>query len=141
MTDDKPTRRELLRPLHLLGIALGCGVFAAVVTLVSTGAFTTRVIDAVARGAYDGLTPWGLALVIGGSAFIITLLILAMLILAVDPAQVTKTVDRPVLLDPPAEGAPAEDAAAEETPETGADESAGAAQREAATDEDPPADR
>ena len=99
MSDDKPTRRDILRPLHLLGIALGCGVFAMVVTLVSTGAFTLRVNQAIANGSYEGLTPLALSLVVGGSAFIATLLILAMLILAVDPADVTKTIDRPVLYD------------------------------------------
>ncbi|KJQ52855.1 hypothetical protein [Microbacterium sp. SA39] len=100
MSDEKPTRRDILRPLHLLGIALGCGVFAMVVTLVTTGAFTLRVNTAIAEGTYDGLTPLALALVVGGGAFIATLLILAMLILAVDPAEVTKTIDRPVLYDP-----------------------------------------
>ncbi|MBP3976777.1 hypothetical protein [Microbacterium sp. BLY] len=99
MSDDKPTRRDILRPLHLLGIALGCGVFALVVTLVSTGAFTLRVNTAIANGTYEGLTPFALSLVVGGGAFIATLLILAMLMLAVDPADVTKTVDRPVLYD------------------------------------------
>lgn len=100
MSDEKPTRRDILRPLHLLGIALGCGIFAMVVTLVSTGAFTARVNTAIAEGSYDGLTPVALGLVVGGGAFIVTLLILAMLILAVDPADVTKTIDRPVLYDP-----------------------------------------
>lgn len=104
MTDDKPTRREILRPLHLLGIALACGVFAAVVTLVSTGAFTARVNTAIANGTYQGLTPIALGLVVGGGAFIVTLLFLAMLILAVDPADVTKNVDRPVLYDPEESG-------------------------------------
>jgi amino acid transporter len=104
MSDEKPTRRDILRPLHLLGIALACGVFAMVVTLVSTGAFTSRVNTAIANGTYDGLTPVMLGLVVGGAAFIATLLILAMLILAVDPADVTKTVDRPVLYDPEPEG-------------------------------------
>ncbi|OIJ32488.1 MULTISPECIES: hypothetical protein [unclassified Microbacterium] len=99
MSDDKPTRRDILRPLHLLGIALGCGVFAMVVTLVSTGAFTLRVNTAIANGTYEGLTPVALSLVVGGGAFIATLLILAMLMLAVDPADVTKPVDRPVLYD------------------------------------------
>ncbi|WP_136055851.1 hypothetical protein [Microbacterium sp. K24] len=99
MSDEKPTRRDILRPLHLLGIALACGVFAMVVTLVSTGAFTARVNAAIANGNYDGLTPVALGLVVGGGAFIVTLLILAMLILAVDPADVTKTIDRPVLYD------------------------------------------
>ncbi|WP_164234575.1 hypothetical protein [Microbacterium hydrocarbonoxydans] len=103
MSDEKPTRRDILRPLHLLGIALGCGVFAMVVTLVSTGAFTARVNTAIANGTYEGLTPVALGLVVGGGAFIVTLLILAMLILAVDPADVTKTVDRPVLYDPESE--------------------------------------
>ncbi|UUE20502.1 hypothetical protein [Microbacterium sp. J1-1] len=101
MSDEKPTRRDILRPLHLLLIALGCGVFAMVVTLVSTGAFTARVNTAIANGSYDGLTPVALGLVVGGGAFIVTLLILAMLILAVDPADVTKTIDRPVLYDGP----------------------------------------
>lgn len=101
MSDEKkPTRRDILRPLHLLGIALACGIFAAVVTLVSTGAFTSRVNTAIANGSYDGLTPIALGLVVGGGAFIVTLLFLAMLILVVDPADVTKTVDRPVLFDP-----------------------------------------
>jgi len=100
MSDEKPTRRDILRPLHLLGIALVCGVFAAVVTLVATGAFTSRVNTAIANGTYDGLTPIALGLVVGGGAFIVTLLFLAMLILVVDPADVTKTVDRPVLYDP-----------------------------------------
>lgn len=100
MSDQKPTRRDILRPLHLIGIALACGVFAMIVTLVSTGAFTARVNTAIANGAYDGLTPVALGLVVGGGAFIATLLILAMLILAIDPAEVTKTVDRPVLYDP-----------------------------------------
>ncbi|MEV4776455.1 hypothetical protein LTA6_001379 [Microbacterium sp. LTA6] len=99
MSDEKPTRRDILRPLHLLGIALVCGVFAMVVTLVSTGAFTARVNAAIAAGTYEGLTPIALGLVVGGGAFIATLLILAMLILAVDPADVTKRVDRPVLFD------------------------------------------
>ena len=111
MTDPKPTRREILRPLHLVGIALGCGIFAMIVTLVSTGAFTDRVNLSIAKGTYEGLTPIGLGLVIGGASFIVTLLGLAMLMLAVDPADVTKRVDRAVLLAPddePAAAAPAQ---------------------------------
>lgn len=115
---DKPTRRELLRPLHLLGIALACGVFAAGVTLVSTGAFTTRVNDAIAAGTYEGLTPIALGLVVGGGAFIVTLLGIAMLMLAIDPAQYDEEVlDRPVLYDDePEDGDAADDSSA--TPET-----------------------
>ncbi|MGW9627413.1 hypothetical protein [Microbacterium sp. NPDC055521] len=99
MTDNKPTRKEILRPLHLVGIALAAGVFATVVTLVSTGAFTERVNLSIAKGTYEGLTPVGLGLVVGGASFIVTLLGLAMLMLAIDPADVTKTIDRPVLFD------------------------------------------
>ncbi|MGM7670355.1 hypothetical protein [Microbacterium sp. A93] len=111
MSDNKPNRRELLRPLHLLGIALVCGVFAAVVTLVSTGAFTDRVNRLISSGNYDGLTPIALGLVIGGGAFIVTLLVMSMLILAVDPREYeSKTLDRPVLYDEEPGDQPAADA-------------------------------
>lgn len=111
MSDNKPNRRELLRPLHLLGIALACGIFAAVVTLVTTGAFTARVNQSIAQGSYQGLTPIALGLVIGGGAFIVTLLIMSMLILAVDPRQYEdKTLDRPVLYDEESGDQPASDA-------------------------------
>jgi hypothetical protein len=113
MSDEKPTRRDILRPLHLLGIALACGVFAALVTLVSTGAFTARVNTAIVNGTYQGLTPFALGLVVGGGAFIVTLLLLSMLILAVDPTKVTKTVDRPVLYDPQPDDDSAADAEGE----------------------------
>lgn len=100
MSEKKADRRELLRPLHLLGIALVCGVFAAVVTLVSTGGFTSRVNASIADGTYQGLTPIALGLVVGGGAFIVTLLIMSMLILAVDPREYQdKTLERPVLYD------------------------------------------
>lgn len=110
MTDHKPTRREILRPLHLVGLAAAAGVFAMVVTLVSTGAFTSRVNNAINSGTYEGLTPVALGLVIGGGAFIVTLLGLSMLMLAVDPADVTKTVDRPVLFDDEADASAGSDA-------------------------------
>lgn len=97
MTDEKTTRRDLLRPLHLLGLALAAGVFAALVTMVSTGAFTERVNQSIAQGNYDGLPPVTLGLVVGGIAFIVTALVLALLILAVDPAEITRPVDHPVL--------------------------------------------
>ncbi|MDT0157880.1 hypothetical protein Q9R19_09620 [Microbacterium sp. ARD32] len=100
MTDQKPTRREILRPLHLLGIALACGVFAMLVTIFSTGGFTSRVRRAIANGTYHDLPPVTLGLVIGGISFIVTLLLLAMLMLAVNPSDVTKTIDKPVLLEP-----------------------------------------
>lgn len=100
MTDQKPTRSEILRPLHLVGIALVCGVFAALVTMFSTGAFTARVNSAIANGTYNDLPPVSLGLIVGGISFIVTLLVLAMLMLAVNPADVTRTIDKPVLLEP-----------------------------------------
>ncbi|MGL3150086.1 hypothetical protein ACSS7Z_06950 [Microbacterium sp. A82] len=110
MSENKPNRRELLRPLHLLGIALVCGVFAAVVTLVSAGAFTDRVNTLIASGNYDGLTPVVLGLVVGGGAFIVTLLVMSMLILAVDPREYEgKTLDRPVLYDEEPDDQPSTD--------------------------------
>lgn len=105
MSEKNTTRRELLRPLHLLGIALGTGLFAAIVTLVSTGAFTSRVTSAIAAGTYTGLTPVVLGLVVGGGAFIVTLLIMSILILAVDPREYEQeAVERPVLYDEPEDG-------------------------------------
>lgn len=112
MTEKKPTRRELLRPLHLLGIATVAGLFAGIVTLVTTGAFTERVYESIAAGELQGQHPALLAVIIGGIAFIATLLLLSILILAVDPAQVTKPVDRPVLYDEVESDAESADAAA-----------------------------
>ncbi len=95
MSDEKPPAGTFCGPCTCLLIAAGCGVFAMVVTLVSTGAFTSRVNASIANGTYERADPVALGLVVGGGAFIVTLLILAMLILAVDPADVTKTIDRP----------------------------------------------
>lgn len=106
MSDKKTTRRELLRPLHLLGIAAAAGVFAAVITMISTGVLTERVNEALIDGTYEGMPPLVLGLVVGGIAFIATLLVMSMLILAVDPAQITKRVDRAVLLDEEPDEAP-----------------------------------
>lgn len=137
MTDHKPTRGEILRPLHLVGIALACGVFAAVVTMVSTGAFTSRVRNAIARGTYTDLPPISLGLVVGGIAFIVTLLGLAMLMLAVNPADVTKTIDRPVLYDADDKKG-AKSSSEESTSEASSDEPAA---DEPAPDEAPDADK
>lgn len=98
--NDKPNRRDLLRPLHLLAIAFGCAAFAGIVTAVTTG-------------AVQGKDVGSLALIVAGVTFIVVLLGLAMLMLAVDPAQVQRPVDRPVLMaedDKPDEGKPDEKA-------------------------------
>jgi Na+/proline symporter len=103
VTDHKPTRRDLMKPVQLLGLALGAAVFAGIVTLVSMGFFQQRDPAQQPRA----LT---LALIIAGVTFIVTLVVVALLLLAVDPAQVQKPIDRPVLLPPekpadPAQGA------------------------------------
>lgn len=95
---DKPSRRDLLKPVQLLGLAFVAALFAGVVTLVSMGFFQRSdrnrpelqaqiVQNALVSGA-----------VVAGITFIVVLVILALLLLAVDPAQVAKPVDRPVLL-------------------------------------------
>ena len=91
MTDDKPTRRDLMKPLQLLGLAFAAAVFAGVVTLVSMGFFQQRSPEQ----APAALT---LALIVAGVTFIVVLVTVALLLLAIDPAQVKKQIDRPVLL-------------------------------------------
>ena len=91
MTDDKPTRRDLMKPVQLLGLAFGAALFAGVVTLVSMGFFQQR-SPAQAPAALQ------LALIVAGITFIVVLVMVALMLLAVDPAQIKKQIDRPVLL-------------------------------------------
>lgn len=91
MTDDRPTRRDLMKPVQLLGLAFAAALFAGVVTLVSMGFFQ-------AGGAEKTQAAVVLALIVAGITFIAVLLIVSLLLLAVDPAQVAKPVDKPVLL-------------------------------------------
>ena len=93
MSDDRPTRRDLMKPVQLLGLAFGAALFAGVVTLVSMGFFQS------AGSAEKHQSAIVLALIIAGVSFIAVLVIVALLLLAIDPAEVTKTIDRPVLLD------------------------------------------
>ncbi|WP_336647606.1 hypothetical protein [Microbacterium sp. MMO-10] len=105
-------RRDLFRPVQLIGLSLLCGVFAGMVTLIATGAFTDKVMRMVDKGTYAGIPPWNLAFIVTGGIFIAALLILSILILAVDPADFTKPHDRPVLYDKTDDGdAPADGAA------------------------------
>ena len=91
MSDDRPTRRDLMKPLQLLGLAFAAALFAGIVTLVSMGFFQ--------QGGPERTQPaLVLALIIAGVTFIAVLLIVSLLLLAVDPSQVTKTIDKPVLL-------------------------------------------
>jgi len=96
---EKTRRRDLFRPVQLIGLSLLCGVFAGMVTLIATGAFTDKVMRMVDKGTYAGIPPWNLAFIVTGGIFIAALLILSILILAVDPADFSKPHDRPVLYD------------------------------------------
>ena len=87
-----PTRRDLMKPVQLLGLAFGAAVFAGVITAVSMGVFQSR-FDGQAQAALT------MAAIVAGITFIVVLVMLALLILAVDPAQVAKPVDRPVLVE------------------------------------------
>ncbi|WP_181158240.1 hypothetical protein [Microbacterium sp. MYb64] len=104
---EKTRRRDLFRPLQLVGLSLLCGLFAGVVTLIATGAFTDKVMRMVDKGTYGAIPPWNLAFIVTGGIFIAALLILSILILAVDPSDFTKPHDRPVLYDDAAESADA----------------------------------
>lgn len=101
---EKPTRRELMKPLHLLGLALLAALFAGVVTLISLGFFQDR---------EPGQS--GHALVVGGIVagvtFIVTLVVIALLLLVVNPADMVAKVDAPVLLPKDAPGSDARDTA------------------------------
>ncbi len=92
MTDDKPTRRDLMKPVQLLGLAFGAALFAGIVTAVSMGVFQSR---------FEGQAERALVVagVVAGITFIVVLVGVALLLLAVDPAQVTKQIDTPVLFD------------------------------------------
>ncbi|MFT4235429.1 MAG: amino acid transporter [Microbacterium sp.] len=90
---DKPTRRALMRPVQLLGVAFVCAAFAFFVTSLSMGAFQDHPAADIARA-------WTVGGIVAGVVFIAVLLITALLLLVVDPSDVGGTVDRPVLLPP-----------------------------------------
>lgn len=91
MTDHRPTRRDLLKPVQLLGFAFAAAAFGGIIALVSMGFFQDLGADQRAHVLV-------VSLVVAGIAFIATLVTIALLMLAVDPAQVAKPVDRAVLL-------------------------------------------
>ncbi|MDX2376152.1 amino acid transporter [Microbacterium sp. LRZ72] len=121
---DRPTRRDLLRPVQLLGVAFACALFAGGVTFVTTGGFQS--------GPGTGVATLPLTAIVAGVTFIVVLLGLSLLLLAVDPAQVSTPLDRPVLHDPD----DAEDASADHSPS--GSEPNGAASRRAESDRDAP---
>ncbi|MFT3797784.1 amino acid transporter [Microbacterium sp.] len=99
------TRRDLMKPVQLLGLAFAAAVFGGGVALVSMGFFTD--LPAPEPGELEPhLRIAQVAGVVAGISFIATLVIIALLMLAVDPAEITREVDHGVLLDEnPAEGA------------------------------------
>lgn len=97
MTDPHPTRRELMKPAQLLGLAFIAAVFGGAITLMSMGIFQEP--RPVAPGEmHPHLKAWVVAGVVAGIVFIVTLVTIALLLLAVDPAQLQKKIDRPVLV-------------------------------------------
>jgi len=106
---EKPTRRDLMKPIQLLGLAFGAAVFAGFVTLMSMGFFQTRPADQIQRALVVGL-------VAAGVTFIVVLVSVALMLLAVDPSKVTATVDRPRLLPPETADATDADAEGSEAP-------------------------
>ncbi len=72
----KPGRRERTRPLELIGISLGLGVFVGLVVLM-------------------GSREWLVAAEFAGVAFIVSLVVLAMLLLAVAPKDPPPGGDEP----------------------------------------------
>jgi TRAP-type C4-dicarboxylate transport system permease small subunit len=105
VTDDKPTRRDLMKPVQLLGLAFGAALFTGVVTLVVMGFFQQKPAEDLQRALV-------VAAIAAGVAFIAVLLIVSLLLLAIDPAQLQKPVDRAVLLPDEDDGDAAPDAAA-----------------------------
>lgn len=93
MTEPTPSRRDLLKPVQLLGFAFAAAAFSGFIGLMSMGFFQGAVLDEAER-----MHVVVVSLIVAGIAFIASLLIIALLMLAVDPAQLTKQVDRPVLL-------------------------------------------
>ncbi|MCT9003037.1 amino acid transporter [Microbacterium memoriense] len=90
MSEQRPTRRDLMKPVQLLGFAFAAALFGGIIALVSMGFFQDLTEDQRAHVVV-------VALVVAGISFIATLVMIALLMLAVDPAQVTKQIDQPVL--------------------------------------------
>lgn len=106
---DKPTRRDLMKPVQLLGLAFVAALFAGFVTLMSMGFFQTRPAEEIQRALV-------VAAVAAGATFIVTLVSVALLLLMVDPSKVTATIDRPLLLPTDDQDAAATGAAAPAAP-------------------------
>ena len=91
MSEQRPTRRDLMKPAQLLGLALIAGLFAGVVTLVSMGFFQNRFPGEAGHALVVGA-------IVAGITFIATIIVISLLLLAVQPDQITHAVDKPVLI-------------------------------------------
>lgn len=98
------TRKELMRPAQLLGLALVAAVFGGFVTAMSLGLFQARG-DAAENAATvaHSLVVGG---VVAGVIFIVVLLLMSLMLLAVKPEDYQKPVDRAVLLPSDDAGTP-----------------------------------
>lgn len=92
MSEPRPTRRDLLKPVQLLGFGFAAGLFSGLVTLVSMGFFQDLTGD-------ERVHVVVVSLIVAGIAFIVTLVIIALCMLAIDPAQMTHEIDHGVLID------------------------------------------
>ncbi|MBF4562432.1 amino acid transporter [Microbacterium sp. VKM Ac-2870] len=92
MSEQRPTRRDLLKPVQLLGFAFAAALFSGLVTLLSMGFFQDLTGD-------ERVHVVVVSLVVAGIAFITTLVIIALSMLAIDPAQVTGEITHGVLLN------------------------------------------
>ena len=91
MTEKNPTRRDLMKPVHLLGWSFVAAIFAGFVTAMAMGAFTDEGSDIVSSA-------WKLSGIVAGITFIVVVLGLALLLLAVDPKDLEKEHNAGVLL-------------------------------------------
>ena len=108
MTDSEKqaTRKDLMRPAQMLGLAAIAAVFAGLVTAISLGAFfrpAQKINQTAAQYAAQQreITQHVLtyAPIVAGIVFIVVLLGISLMLLAVKPTDVAKTIDRPVMFE------------------------------------------
>jgi len=92
MSEPRPTRRDLLKPVQLLSFAFAAALFSGIVALLSMGFFQDLTGD-------ERVHVVVVSLVVAGVAFIATLVIIALSMLAIDPAETTREITHGVLID------------------------------------------
>ena len=91
MTEKNTTRRDLMKPVQLLGWSFVAALFAGFVTAMAMGAFTDEGSDIVSNA-------WRVSAIVAGATFIVVVLGLALLLLAIDPKDLDKETESGVLL-------------------------------------------